>query len=194
MIGSGRMRDFRRFQILKCWPSALPLDEDDLDGTALGLLNLVALHNGKLASKWPVAPQIVRGAAVELAAAQSAAGQPLGDRVIELLTWAASLPASFVDSPTDFFEGKTTGGRPGNSPYAYDLAQMCDWHQKRRGLPEFPLSRLEKSLRDVLGTAPSRATLRAWREEASYQNAVNAQRDAEDLAIERLIFGPEKSD
>lgn len=141
------------------------------DEAAATLMAMVQKYGDRPAQNWPIQPQIIKGMAVELAVLAGIEGRAFSGDLIHLLAWAAGLNSDFVQDTPAFFGGSWKGGRPRGDDSALTLASGLDRRHYQTTGKMMPLAVLQGELREHLGElqAPSRSTLKRWRNDPDYQ-------------------------
>lgn len=145
--------------------------QESPEKAATTLMAMVDQFSALPAQNWPIQPQIVKGMAVELAVSAGMEGRALSGDLIHLLAWAAGLNGDFVRDTPAFFGGSWKGGRPPSSVSASTLASWLDRQHYQYSGEMMPLATLLTSLEEHLGEgeAPSRTTLKRWRNDPDYR-------------------------
>lgn len=141
---------------------------------ATALLAVTGRFGDLPAQNWPIQPQLIKGMAVELAVAAGIEGRALSADLIRLLAWATGLNGDFIEDTPAFFAGSWKGGRPRGDEGAWALASGLDRRHYQAAGKVMPLAILRDSLVAQLGEAeaPSRSTLKRWRNEPDYHDFV----------------------
>lgn len=125
---------------------------------------------GRLATKSPVRPMILKALALELTVAFADEGRRPPDRLLRALAGLLELPDTFLDDPVPVFQGDTGGGRPPVSATARSRAMQLDrehFHANGSMMATHALAvRLAAELK--LDRPYSRASLDRWRLEPKY--------------------------